>query len=760
MDYIKGVVHQELDGFTEDEAIRANIITFVSFTLNRYYSEHYRNQNKNYHITNDRSVDPGFIERPTEQEPLVRNTDAFFSQFVEYPGHPNFPFLALFCPSGCANEGKLDQAQSRVLAREGKKHTQIIKSFYGENYNTRSAAFIIINKKIESFLGPLKFGDSGGRVNQIQTYLEVIGKNYNMQVFRKAIEENGYFGEKTVKAIKTFQKNILNRAGTQITGVVDQATWYKILTRYYIAIQSPSRNDASDSPTQQIPTSAEPKAPAPTGELVVSVYKKGDLTPIPGTQVEISDMNGNIIRRLQTDRFGNIETITLPALPTEIRSEEAGGAQPAQGKYIITVKHPHHEQVRVEYVKIHASSKATPEIHLSPTRMEDMSPIKTIKIDDSKPAVGKQFENPYNISQLSIHPLSFYSTYEFAHGYEPNPHPRIGLVIPDTIRLHLVVKKDLITGKWIRTRARTIEVPFVEYVKGVLHKEINGFTEDEAIRANVIAVVSFTLNRYYTDFYRRRDQDYHVTDDTSIDHDFDEHHLANAQEPLVRNIEEFFNKYIEYPGDTFFPFLSQYCSGTGVKCAEKKQMEQTPAREMARRGKSHLEIIKHFYGSNFETTTAAQIVIHNELYSFIPPLKLGDTDKRVLNIQHYLDVIGKKYDQAFLSAAMDENGLFGDKTKEAVTLFQKHYMKLSPGKINGILDLKTWYALLTRYLKVVNNGNQRPMGAASLPLHPAGYYMPHPQYGLVCKTFLTLYGPRSYCYYTYFWEMNHSYYQY
>ncbi|MFC0211954.1 peptidoglycan-binding protein [Paenibacillus chartarius] len=175
-------------------------------------------------------------------------------------------------------------------------------------------------------------------------------------------------------------------------------------------------------------------------------------------------------------------------------------------------------------------------------------------------------------------------------------------------------------------------------------------------------------------------------------------------------------------------------------------MEQTPARLMARRGKSHLEIIKHFYGSHFETTFAAQIVIHNELYSFIPPLSLGDTDKQVVNIQHYLDVIGKKYDQAAFSAAVDENGRFGEKTKEAVTLFQKHFMKLTPDNINGVLDLKTWYALLTRYLKAVNNGNQR--NAAS-----ARYFMPIPQYGLVCRSFLTPYGPQQFCYYTYSWEM-------
>lgn len=104
VDYIKGVVHAVLDGFTEDEAIRTNIIAIVSFTLNRYYTSHYNKQNKNYHITNDSTVDQAYIESPTNQEPLVRNTDAFFSQYVQYPNHRYFPFLAQSCSSSCANE--------------------------------------------------------------------------------------------------------------------------------------------------------------------------------------------------------------------------------------------------------------------------------------------------------------------------------------------------------------------------------------------------------------------------------------------------------------------------------------------------------------------------------------------------------------------------------------------------------------------------------------------------------------------------------
>ena len=508
-----------------------------------------------------------------------------------------------------------------------------------------------------------------------------------------------------------------------------------------------------------------------TGELVLSIYQVGTLSPISGAQVEISDMNGNIIKRLQTDEFGKIKTITLPALSNHTRSENTGGVSSTQGKYIITVKHPNYEPVRVEGVQIYEGSKAIPELHLSSSRGEEMAAIKTIKIDDSQPIGVKRPENPFNIAELSINPQSFLNTYEFASGYEPNPHPQIGLVIPQTLTVQLY-KKDR-EGRAIAP-LRKIVVPFVDYIKGVIHKEISGFTEDEAIRANVIAAVSFTLNRYYTEFYRRQNKDYHVTDDTSIDHDFDVNHLAHAQEPLVRNIEEFFNKYLEYPGDHFFPFLAQYCNGTTVRCANRKWLEQTPSREMARLGDEHTEIIKHYYGSNMNTTLATQIVINNQIYSFISPLKLGDSDEKVSIIQHYLDVIGKKYNQEVFSAAIEENGQFGEKTDKAVRLFQQNVMSVSPEKVTGIVDQTTWYVILTRYLAIINNGNERNAeftpthipsalrtnGTTHLrPLNLPRACWQNPQYGLICKTFHTPYGNRHYCYYSYYCEIYHPYYR-
>lgn len=154
-------------------------------------------------------------------------------------------------------------------------------------------------------------------------------------------------------------------------------------------------------------------------------------------------------------------------------------------------------------------------------------------------------------------------------------------------------------------------------------------------------------------------------------------------------------------------------------------------------------------------------------------MKLGDSGERVRLIQTYLDVLGKEYGIPVFRKAIEENGQFGEKTDKAVRLFQQHVMSVSPEKVTGIVDQITWYVILTRYLAIINNGNERnaeftptPIPSALRtngttllrPLNPPRACWQNPQYGLLCKTFHTPYGTRQYCYYSYYWEIYHPYY--
>lgn len=432
----------------------------------------------------------------------------------------------------------------------------------------------------------------------------------------------------------------------------------------------------------------------PVGELVLSVHKEGNLAPIFDAQIEIRDTNGILIKTLKTDKFGNIEKIVLPALSNEIGHGDGVGhnhhTTVSQGRYIVIIKHPNYYPVRIENLTISKNSVAIPEIKLTPlNNNRERVSYKVLVMEEPTPSNEKKFLNPYNISE------SVLITSQTHHGHF---HGRcggggfsglpIGLTIPEFVKVNL-------------NNSRTVKVPFVDYIKGVVHAEIRGFTEDEAIKANVIVIVSFILNRIFTEHYKRENKDFHITNDTRVDQGFLENYTAEA--PLIRNIDDIFNQYVEYPGDHNFPFLTQYCNGTSIKCADKNKLEQIGSRKLANQGKKHGEILKHYYGSNFNIISATHILLNGEFYSFIKPINLGDSGSEVEECQKYLEVIGKEYQIPVLTKSIEEHGEFGEKTDKAVKLFQKVVMKLPEEKINGVIDQKTWYLILTRYLVIVDS---------------------------------------------------------
>jgi hypothetical protein len=470
------------------------------------------------------------------------------------------------------------------------------------------------------------------------------------------------------------------------------------------------------------------------GELIVSVYKEGNLSPVPNSQVEISDMNGNLIKTLQTNEFGNIEKIKLPVFSNQNRLSD--NVKPHDNKYIVTVKHPKYQPVRMIGIEILEGSTSLPEVELSSLRSDEGLTFKTLVMEEPKPSNNKKFQNPYNILSFPMTPASFLPISHLPGsgsglalpGSGPalpgsGPTLPIGLVIPEFVRVHLGPPDS---------NARNVDVPFIDYIKSVIHAEIKGFTEDEAIRANVVAVVSFTLNRIYTEHYRRKNKDFHITNDTNVDHNYLENYTP--LEPLRRNVEEFFNEYVEYPENRLFPFLTQYCNGNEVKCAHRGMLEQIPTRDLAKNGKKYKDILKQYYGRNFTTVSAAYIILKGNIYSFITPLKLGSSGSDVRSFQQYLKVIGKNYKIKIFEKAIEEEGEFKEKTDAAVRLFQKVVMKLSKEQINGVIDQKTWYVILNRYLIAVEERKDRNY----LPLYSPPQSIPIIKYEL--KSVLDLFN--------------------
>ena len=80
--------------------------------------------------------------------------------------------------------------------------------------------------------------------------------------------------------------------------------------------------------------------------------------------------------------------------------------------------------------------------------------------------------------------------------------------IPETITVHL--------GRPDQA-AENVTVPFPDYVKNVASSEIYPTWPESALRANIYAIISFALNRYYTEWYPSRGYNFNITNSTAYD---------------------------------------------------------------------------------------------------------------------------------------------------------------------------------------------------------------------------------------------------
>ena len=111
--------------------------------------------------------------------------------------------------------------------------------------------------------------------------------------------------------------------------------------------------------------------------------------------------------------------------------------------------------------------------------------------------------------------------------------------------------------------AANVTVPFIDYVKNVASSEIYPTWEEAALRANILAITSFALNRVYTEFYRSRGYDFDITNSTAIDQYF-----VNGRsyfDHISRLVDELFNDYLRRPGFVE-PLAAKFCNGTTVTC--------------------------------------------------------------------------------------------------------------------------------------------------------------------------------------------------
>ena len=265
--------------------------------------------------------------------------------------------------------------------------------------------------------------------------------------------------------------------------------------------------------------------------------------------------------------------------------------------------------------------------------------------------------------------------------------PPVSPYVPQEITVHLGPPSS---------NAANVTVSFSDYVKNVASSEIYPTWDESALRANILAIVSFALNRVYTEFYRSRGYDFDITSSTAYDQYF-----VNGRsyfENVSRLVDELFNDYLRRPGFVE-PLAAKFCNGTTVTC---EGLSQWGSQNLAEQGYNSTQILQSYYG-NVEIVPNAPI---RDITSSYPgtPLRRGSTGPNVVVIQVALNRIAQSYPAIPKIANVD--GIFGSRTEATVRAFQEIF-GLDP---DGIVGPGTWYAIVRLYTAVTRLAELRSQG--------------------------------------------------
>ena len=244
--------------------------------------------------------------------------------------------------------------------------------------------------------------------------------------------------------------------------------------------------------------------------------------------------------------------------------------------------------------------------------------------------------------------------------------------------------------------AENVTVSFVDYVKNVASSEIYPTWEESALRANILAIVSFALNRVYTEWYRSRGYDFDITNSTAYDQFF-----VNGRsffDNVSRIVDDLFNDYLRRPGFVE-PLAAKFCNGTTVTC---EGLSQWGSQNLALQGYNSVQIIRSYYG-NVEIVNNAPVAGSTGSYPGTP-LRRGTTGPSVVTIQTELNRISLSYPAIPKIPVVD--GIFGARTEAAVRKFQEIFGL----DVDGIVGRATWYALVRIYVAVNSLAELRSQG--------------------------------------------------
>ena len=256
--------------------------------------------------------------------------------------------------------------------------------------------------------------------------------------------------------------------------------------------------------------------------------------------------------------------------------------------------------------------------------------------------------------------------------------PIVTPYIPQTITVHLGPPGS---------SAENVTVSFPDYVKNVASSEIYPTWEPAALEANILAIISFALNRVYTEFYPSRGYPFQITSETAYDQKFIKG--RNTYENIDRMVDELFTTYIRRQGYVE-PLSAKFCNGTTTTC---DGLSQWGSQALAQEGYSAMDILRYYYGDDIELVTDAPVMGLQQSYPGAP-LRRGDRGAAVAQLQTMLNQVSRDFPA--IPRLREVDGVFDADTEEAVRAFQEVFGLAA----DGVVGRATWYKLVYLYVGI------------------------------------------------------------
>lgn len=386
----------------------------------------------------------------------------------------------------------------------------------------------------------------------------------------------------------------------------------------------------------------------PVTDAVVTVYGEGQ--------------EGKTLEKLPTDNSGQTESLELFAPPLDLSLESQNRVRP-YSVYNLRIEAPGYESAEVIGTEILSGVTAVQPVRLRPV---SQASDETEVVNISGHTLYESY--PPKIAESEVKPVK-----------ESGEIVLSRVVVPQTVIVHDGVPTD--------KSAKDYYVSYRDYIKNVACSEIYATWPQSTIVANVLAIMSFTLNRVYTEWYRNQGYDFTITSSTAFDHKWI--YGRNIFDTISVVVDDIFDSYLSRP-EVKQPILTQYCDGKKVSCPN--WMTQWGSCTLGEQGYSPIEILRSFYGSDMYINTAEQI-------SGIPAsfpgtdLTIGAQGAKVRQLQEQLDAIATIYTAI---PRISTDGIYGPATAEAVKQFQSIFGLPK----TGVTDFATWYKISHIYVAV------------------------------------------------------------